>query len=239
MLLTFLAMVVNWRYTARLTAVLFMVALAHSAGAQQPLPLAGEALVSALRKGGYNIYFRHAATDWSLDDHVSKSGDWTSCDPQKMRQLAPAGRQTAEHVGKAMRALRIPVGQVLASPYCRTLQTARLMGLGPVETTTDIMNTRVAGYFGGVAAVAKRARKRLSIPPKAGTNTVLVAHGNVLRAATEEYTGEAGAVVFRPQSDGRYSVVAHVTPQDWQRLAAEFAQPVSGRDSLAKELLSR
>ena len=88
-----------------------------------------------------------------------------------MRQLAPAGRQTAERVGEAIRALRIPVGTVLASPYCRTLQTAQLMELGPVETTTDIMNTRVATYFGGVAAIAERARNRLSMPPSAGTNT--------------------------------------------------------------------
>ena len=202
--------------------LLSTLALAYPVPAQ--VQLEGAALVYALRDGGYNLYFRHAATDWSLDDHVSRAGDWTSCDPDKMRQLAPAGRQTAERVGDAIRALRIPVGAVLASPYCRTLQTAQLMALGPVQTTTDIMNTRVATYFGGVAAIAERARNRLSTPPKAGTNTVLVAHGNVLRAATDEYTGEAGAVVFRPEGNGRYSVVAHLTPQEWQRLAAEFVQ---------------
>jgi broad specificity phosphatase PhoE len=218
-------MTVKWPSLTRLAATFFLVALPliHPAAAQQPVQLEGAALVSALREGGYNLYFRHAATNWSLNDHVSKAGDWTSCDPDKMRQLAPAGRQTAERVGKAIRALQIPIGTVLASPYCRTLQTARLMGFGPVETTTDIMNTRVATYFGGVAAVAERARYRLSTPPKAGTNTVLVAHGNVLRAATDEYTGEAGAVIFRPDGNGRYSVVARVTAQEWQQLAARLA----------------
>jgi phosphohistidine phosphatase SixA len=147
-----------------------------------------------------------------------------SCNPQEMRQLAPAGRQTAQRIGKAMRALRIPVGSVLASPYCRTLETARLMELGPVESTTDVMNTRVATYFGGVSAIAERVRNRLSMPPKAGSNTVFVAHGNVLRAATDVYPGEAEAIVFRPQGNGRLSVVARVTPQEWVRLAAEFAQ---------------
>lgn len=226
MLLTSVNMALNRLSTERAVVTLFLAALAmaYPVAAQQQAPLEGAALVSALRGGGYNLYFRHAATDWSLDDHVSKAGDWTSCDPDKMRQLAPAGRQTAERVGEAIRALRIPVGTVLASPYCRTLQTAQLMELGPVETTTDIMNTRVATYFGGMAAIAERARNRLSIPPRAGTNTVLVAHGNVLRAATDEYTGEAGAVVFRPEGNGRYSVVARVTPQEWQQLAAEFTQ---------------
>jgi broad specificity phosphatase PhoE len=221
MLLTFVAMI----SIARLVVTFFLVALplVYSVAAQQSVQLEGAALVSALREGGYNLYFRHAATDWSLNDHVSQEGDWTSCDPDKMRQLAPSGRQTAKLVGEAIRALQIPIGTVLASPYCRTLRTAQLMALGPVETTTDIMNTRVATYFGGVAAVAERARHRLSTPPKAGTNTVLVAHGNVLRAATDEYTGEAGAVIFRPDGNGRYSVVARVTPQEWQQLAARLA----------------
>jgi broad specificity phosphatase PhoE len=219
-------MTINRRCIARPAAALLFAAFAlvYPAAAQQPIELAGLALVSALRAGGYNLYFRHAATDWSRDDHVSEAGDWTSCDPQRMRQLAPAGRRTAERVGKAMRALRIPVGSVLASPYCRTLETARLMALGPVETTTDIMNTRVTTYFGGVAAIAERARDRLAMSPKAGTNTVLVAHGNVLRAATDVHTGEAEAVVFRPEGDGRFSVVARVTPQEWERLAAAFVQ---------------
>lgn len=193
--------------------------LAHSATAQE---LAGQALVSALRAGGYNIYFRHAATDWSLQDQVSKADDWTSCDPEKMRQLAPEGRQTARRVGEAMRALRIPVGRVLASPYCRTVETARLLELGPVSTTTDVMNMRAAEFFGGRSAVAARARQRLSMAPEAGTNTVLVAHGNVLQAASDAHTGEAGAVVFRPDGNGRFSIVARISPKEWAQLATDF-----------------
>ena len=89
--------------------------------------LSGKALVTALRKGGYNIYFRHAETDWSQNDHVAAAGDWTSCDPARIRQLAPEGRRNARRIGEAMRALRIPVGRVLSSEYCRAAETARLM----------------------------------------------------------------------------------------------------------------
>jgi hypothetical protein len=39
------------------------VLLFGSAAAQTPMGLEGRALVEALRKGGYNLYFRHAATD--------------------------------------------------------------------------------------------------------------------------------------------------------------------------------
>ena len=122
------------------------IALFNVAAAQTTTGFEGLALVEALRKGGYNIYFRHAATDWSQNDQVSKAGDWTSCDPGKIRQLSEAGRKTAGTVGEAIRTLQIPIGQVIASPYCRTVETARNMKLGPVETTTDIMNLRVAEY---------------------------------------------------------------------------------------------
>lgn len=194
----------------------------------QPVPaqngarLSGEPLVRALRQGGYNIYFRHAATDWSQSDHVREAGDWTSCDPARIRQLSDQGRKTARAVGGAIRALGIPVGRVLASPYCRTVETATLMDLGNVETTIDVMNMRVAAYFGGRSAIVKTARARLATPPASGTNTVIVAHGNVARDSTPVYPGEAEGVVFRPNGSGGFSVVARVSPEEWARLANEF-----------------
>jgi broad specificity phosphatase PhoE len=202
--------------------VLGGIALFDVAAAQTATGLEGGALVEALRNGGYNIYFRHAATDWSQNDQVSKAGDWTSCDPGKMRQLSEVGRQTAASIGDAMRRLQIPIGRILASPYCRTVETARNMNLGPVETTTDIMNLRVAEYFGGQAAVAERAGRRLSMHPQAATNTLLVAHGNVLVTATDVYPQEAEAIVFGPRGNGAWTFVARISPQEWTRLAAEY-----------------
>jgi phosphohistidine phosphatase SixA len=198
---------------------LFVLAVA---AARSETPLTDQALVEALRAGGYNIYFRHAATEWSQQDHINAAGDWTSCDPAKVRQLADSGRRTAAAVGDAIRALQIPVASVLASPYCRTVETARLLQLGEVETTTDIMNMRVAGYFGGTEAIAASARRRLSTPPPAGTNTILVAHGNVLVNATSVYPQEAEGVVFQPDGNGSYAVAARISPEQWARLADDY-----------------
>jgi len=197
-------------------------ALFDVAAAQTTAGLEGLALVESLRKGGYNIYFRHAATDWSQNDQVSKAGDWISCDPGKMRQLSTTGRKTADTVGEAIRSLQIPIGQVLASPYCRTVETARNMKLGPVEKTTDIMNMRVAEYFGGTSVIAARTNGRLSMLPQAKTNIVLVAHGNVLVTTTDVYPQEAEAIVFRPEGNGIWTFVARISPQEWARLAAEY-----------------
>jgi phosphohistidine phosphatase SixA len=195
----------------------FLAMAAGQAPAQDQL--LGQALIAALRQGGYNIYFRHAATDWSRHDQVETAGDWKSCDPARMRQLSAEGREVARRIGVAIRRLKIPIGQVLSSEYCRARETAQHMELGPVTATREIMNTRAAEFVGGLDAVTERVRRALATPPKAGTNTVLVAHGNLMRAASGAYTGEGGAAVFAPQKEGGFRLVAQLMPEDWERLA--------------------
>src|SRR6266705_2844802 len=69
------------------------------------------------------LYFRHAATDFSQNDERMKSYD--DCDNQ--RNLIDKGRADARAVGAAIRELRISVERVLASPFCRTVETAQLI----------------------------------------------------------------------------------------------------------------
>ncbi len=180
--------------------------------------LVDQELIANLRSGGYTIYFRHAQTDWTQSDHIVQKGDWTSCDSTRVRQLSEEGRQTAIAVGQAIRDLQVPIGRVLSSPYCRAVETARLMQIGPVETTDDVMNLRVAEYFGGREAIVERARMLLSTPPETGMNTVIVAHGNVAREATPVYPGEAEGIVFLPHGNGSFSLVGRLTPSGWASL---------------------
>jgi broad specificity phosphatase PhoE len=177
-----------------------------------------------LRDGGHTIYFRHAQTDWSNPDRLEKAGDWLSCDPDRMRQLSDRGRTTARRIGDAMRALRIPVGKVLSSEYCRSYETARLLGLGPVEKTPNIMNMRATAFVGGREAVVRRARRVFAETPAAGTNTVVVGHGNLMRAATGAYAGEGGAGIYvpTPNAEHGFRLIAELTPDDWVRLAKHF-----------------
>jgi len=204
-----------------LLAVLALLPVSVDRVAAQTAPaLSDEALVQTLREGGFNIYFRHAATDWSQSDEVSKAGDWLSCDSSRMRQLSADGRQTSINIGDAIRALGLPVGKVMASPYCRTVETAELMRLGAVEATTDVMNLRVAGYFGGRGEIVRSAQMRLSTKPALGTNTIIVAHGNVAQAATPVYPGEGEAVIFQPDGEGGFRYIARIAADDWPGIIA-------------------
>jgi hypothetical protein len=180
-------------------------------------------LAHALRQGGFTVYFRHAATDWSQADHVNQPGDWKSCDGARMRQLSDAGRDTARRVGKAIKALAIPVSEVLSSEYCRAAETATLLDVGPVTTTLDIMNLRAEAFVGGRATALSNFRRILAKAPPEGSNRVIAGHGNLSRAATGAYPGEGGAVIIKadPSAALGFRVLGMLDPADWTRLAAQ------------------
>lgn len=200
----------------RLTlAVLF--ALAMSAGpwaasqesGSSPLLTPAE-LVQQLQAGGLVIYLRHAITDRSQTDRDRT--DLSRCGEQ--RNLSAEGRDQARALGAAIRALEIPVGRVLSSPYCRCKDTARL-AFGELEVEPDLrfgMGTdreqteRLAGAL----------RALLSRSPESGTNTVLVSHtANLKEAAGIWPKPEGASYVFRPLSDGRFRYLGTVGPEDW------------------------
>ena len=198
-----------------------LVGLAVAAPGAPADELEGKALVEALQEGGYNIYFRHAPTDWGQRDRVEAAGDWTSCDPAEMRQLSSEGRATARRIGEAIRALGVPVAKVLSSEYCRAWETARLLDLGPVTRTRDVINMRVVDHVGGRGAVIRRAQRVLAQPAPEGANVVIVGHGNLMRAATGAYASEAGSGVYAPRvgNEPGFELVARLAPDDWMRLA--------------------
>jgi len=219
--------VMNKNLKLRFATACFLVVIAFAGSTEHGFAqqlLSGQALVDALRRGGYNIYFRHAATDWSQDDHVTVAGEWTSCDPKKMRQLSNVGRAAARRIGEAIRRLKIPIGRVLTSEYCRARQTAEQMDIGTVIPTRAIMNMRVAEMVGGREAVIERAQRELGRLPEPGSNTVLVAHGNLMQAASGAYTGEAGAGIFKPLGGSDFQLVAMLEPEDWKQLAEQLTR---------------
>lgn len=178
--------------------------------------LEGAALVKALRAGGLTLYFRHTATDFSQNDAGMKGYD--ECALQ--RNLSDAGRRQAREVGEWVRKLGLPVGEVIASPFCRTMETGRLM-FGRAEPSTV-----VRGYEGASSANAdysKLVALLASPPAKAGTLRMITSHGNPFRAiAGPPHLAEGEAAVLAP-AGGDFVVVARIRPEDWPRLAQAAA----------------
>ena len=188
---------------ARLSClVLLLLAACRSLAAPDP------ALVERLREGGYVLYMRHASTDFSEGDSNSRSYE----DCANQRNLTEKGRDEARAVGEHLKRLRIPVGTVLASPFCRTMETARLAfgkatpmheARGGPARTEDPKR-----YEGLINLLASSVAK--------GENRVISSHGNPFHAvAGPPYLAEGEIAVVEPQGNGRFTVVGRIRLTDW------------------------
>lgn len=193
-----------------------VLSFALVAQAQEPsaLPdpayaLSGAPLADALRKGGYVLYFRHTATDFSQGDMAMTSYE----DCKSQRNLTDEGRRQAREIGASFRELKIPVGEVLASPYCRTMEVARL-AFDKAVATPAVRGATAGGESDRYAGL----RALLSKPVDGATNRVISGHGNPFRAiAGAPHLSEGEMVVIKPLGD-RYAIVARVPYSAWAAL---------------------
>ena len=107
-----------------------VAAILWFAGVAFAQDLHGEALVKALQKGGYVLVMRHASSPREAPDRQTANTD----NSKPERQLDESGRKSAVAMGKAIRDLRIPIGNVLSSPTYRALETVRLAQFGIPQT---------------------------------------------------------------------------------------------------------
>jgi phosphohistidine phosphatase SixA len=167
-----------------------------------------------IRRGGFVIFFRHAATDPATADR--DRADLGDCERQGI--LSEAGRADARVIGEAFRALAIPVGEVRSSPWCRCLETARL-AFGRAEA--DPLLASIHGATGDEALKARLVaalKALLARPPAPGTNMVIVGHGFNLAGAARVPLAQGEAALFRPKGREGFELVGKVGPREWTAL---------------------
>ena len=179
--------------------------------------LSGSELLSALQSGGHVIYFRHAQTEKDYADQADPNMSLDDCESQ--RKLNDVGKQQAEVIGAAFSDKSIPVGDVIASQYCRAWQTADLafgrheqnprLNFLPFEDYTD---AQVEEMRANVAPLLT------TVPPE-GQNTVIVGHDDIFEAATGIYPDPQGiAYVLTPDGSGSFTLQANLLPEEWAEL---------------------
>jgi len=181
--------------------------LAGAASAQQ---LQGDALVKALRQGGYVIVMRHASSPREVPDKPTANPD--NVKPE--RQLDQEGRATATAMGKSFRDLKIPVGTVFSSPTYRALETVRYAQFGNPQPVPELGDNGQS-MQGGTEAQAAWLKKKAAEFPK-GTNTLLITHMPNMSRAFPDATAnlaDGEALVFGPAG-----VVARIKIEDWPRM---------------------
>jgi broad specificity phosphatase PhoE len=204
-----------------IAVLLALAALASCGGGAEPSEeaerLGPVELVEALREGGYVVYLRHAITDRSKEDDPVL--DLDDCATQ--RNLSEAGRDQAEAIGEAFRALEIPVNDVWSSEYCRTRNTAEL-AFGSYEdepALTGFPEESDPTYDARV----RRTRELLARAPAVGENTVLVAHIKNLEESAPDIAIEEGELaVFEPLGGTRFRFRGQLPADVWPDLVEQL-----------------
>lgn len=164
------------------------------------------AALAALAKPGHVLFLRHANAPGFGDPPGFRVGD---CSTQ--RNLDDTGRAQARVLGERLRKAGIRKVRVLSSEWCRCQETARLLGLGPVEAAPALNS-----FFGKHEereARIKAVRALLATLPRDGPPVVLVTHQVVITGLTGEGIASGGGVVFRLEAAGPRVVGALDAPR--------------------------
>lgn len=146
---------------------------------------------AALAKGGHVVLIRHgnAPPGYGGDPPGFRFDD---CATQ--RNLDDAGREQARALGEAFRKHGVQVDRVVASPVCRCLDTARLMAVGAVETSWDLLPDT-----GSSTSRVDRLEKMVASWRGPGT-LVLVTHAITVGRLTGVTLEQAETLVLLPAS---------------------------------------
>ena len=192
-----------------LPAVALLATVAHAQALQ------GEALVNALRQGGYILVMRHTSSPREAPVKAAANPDNVNTE----RQLDQEGRDTAVAMGQALRALKIPISEVLSSPTYRALETVKYAQLGNAETFPELGDNGKS-MQGGTEAQAAWLQKRVTQFPSGG-NTIMVTHfPNLTQAFPQWAAGVADGetLVLGPDGKGGAKLIARIKIEEWPRL---------------------
>ena len=167
--------------------------------------LAADDVWALLRKPGHVVLLRHSNAPGSQ----TESNDMNFKDCSIQRNLDADGKAQAARTGDAFRKHGIAKLQLIASQYCRAIETAKLTRLGPVSESLVLNLVYIADLVAKSAASKKSVELIRKIPPN--RLTMLVTHiGNIQAiAATSLEPGEM--VVVHLDKSGAVVVDGKIT----------------------------
>lgn len=171
---------------------------------------ADEAMWALLKGGGRVALIRHAQTVAGVGDPPGMRLD--DCGTQ--RNLSEQGRQDAVALGQEFRRRGVPVAQLLSSPWCRCLETARLAFRSEPKVHEALSNLYGRSEFAGSqvaqlkALIARGSRNGGADGPRG--NMVLLTHGSTIHALSGVSPASGEVVVLSPQPDGGFRVAGRI-----------------------------
>ena len=178
---------------------LFIVTLLFSV-----MSYADLSIEEAVNRPGTVILMRHALAP-GIGDPETFQVD--RCETQRV--LNDTGRRQAQRLGYQLRRAGLAATQVYSSQWCRCLETAELLDLGPVIEEPGL-NSFFQGYVSRTEAL-RLLNQRLNTLPLYQPPVVMVTHQVTISAVTGLYTQSGGMVSFDLKT-GRAAPIIGATP---------------------------
>ena len=157
-------------------------------------------IVGRLKSGGHILMVRHALAPGSGDPAHFKIGDCTT-----QRNLDETGRAQARRLGDWLRANGIASARIYSSQWCRCLETAKLMDVGPV-TELPALNSfyeRIQDREPNIRALQRFISKQ----PVDGELIIMVTHFVTIGAMTGQSVSSGTGVLVQLKEDASFEVV--------------------------------
>ena len=169
--------------------------------------LADERLWAALKEGGKVVLMRHAHVDME-QGNLGRYGRG-NCDVEV--NLSRRGQEQAKQIGEAFRTRGIPVGDVLASPYCRMMDTGKL-AFGRATPAEFLMPP---GVLPAQQAAANLERASRVIAQHSGPlNLVMITHGpNIMDIGLVGFVDFGEFLVLKPKAGIDFDVLGTILPK--------------------------
>jgi broad specificity phosphatase PhoE len=184
-------------------AVLVMLLWLGRGGLAVAASLPQQELAGLMRSDGGVLMVRHAYAPGTGDPDGFRLQDCTT-----QRNLSDTGREQARAMGQWLRARGITRTRVYSSQWCRCLETAELMAVGPV-TPLPALNSffeHPQDREPNLAAL----QAFLADQPRSGELLILVTHQVTISAITGEFMPSGQGVLLTRGADGRLEIAGQV-----------------------------
>ena len=156
-------------------------------------------LTQDLSDGRHVLLMRHADAPGYGDP---KGYQLDQCATQ--RNLGEAGKKQSQIIGKWLKSQGISNARIFSSPWCRCLDTAKLLDFGPVITAPEL------GSFFDDMSLEKEQTRNLEklIKTQLGLQTktpiIMVTHHVNIQAYTDKVVNVGDMVLVKVDQNGRY-----------------------------------
>jgi phosphohistidine phosphatase SixA len=184
--------------TSVILSLTFLIAMPTAASAADQSDV-----INRLKAGGHILMIRHALAPGNGDPPNFKIGD---CATQ--RNLDDTGRDQARSIGVWLRNNGVTSARVYSSQWCRCLETARLLNLGPVQELAALNSFYERTQDRGPNL--KALNNFISQQPVKGELIVLVTHFVTISGIAGTGVSSGEGVLLALHEEAPYTVVGRL-----------------------------